>query len=317
MMTDSRIRPKIRYHQPADGTTPKDTANTLSANTFNAITVKGCSMIRLPRLTAQLPALLFSVLALAACGGSSSVDLVGTVERRALELAAPTSEIIVEVPKGEGERVEAQDVVVQLDTAVAQADLRAHEAAHAAAEAALVESERELKRQSDLRASRVSTQQAFDAAKRRRDEALAMVAEKEARITQVKKRLEDLTIRAHTSGFVDQLPFEQGERVPAGGVVAVVVADEAPWVRVWVPARVVARTSHGTEADISIEGFQDQYTGKVSHIARESEFTPHYALTERESAHLVFETRITLDDAPAELRPGLPARVRLRLDAAQ
>ena len=48
-------------------------------------------------------------------------------------------------------------------------------------------------------------------------------------------------------------------------------------------------------------------------MARESEFTPHYALTERESAHLVYETRIAIDDAPDELRPGLPARIVLPL----
>lgn len=250
---------------------------------------------------------------LTGCGGSSTLDLVGTVERRALELAAPTSELIVELPKAEGDTVSADDVVVRLDSTVADAELRAHQAAHAASEAGLVEATRELERQADLRRSKVSTQQSYDIAKRRRDEAVALVAEKEARIAQAQKRLADLNIRAHTSGTVDQLPFEKGERVPAGGVVAVVVADEAPWVRVWMPARAVGRAPQGATAEITIEGFKDIYTGKVSHISRESEFTPHYALTERESAHLVFEARITLDNAPEELRQGLPARVRLRL----
>jgi hypothetical protein len=47
----------------------------------------------------------------------------------------------------------------------------------------------------------------------------------------------------------------------------------------------------------------------VDYISREPEFTPHFALTERESAHLVYETRVVLSDAPPDIRPGIPAQV--------
>jgi HlyD family secretion protein len=110
---------------------------------------------------------------------------------------------------------------------------------------------------------------------------------------------------------VDQLPFEVGERVPAGGVVAVIQTDEKPWVRVWLPARAVGSLHAGVEARVTVEGFDGELAGRLLDVAREPEFTPHYALTERESAHLVYQARIALDDAPAELRPGLPASVRL------
>ena len=205
-------------------------------------------------------------------------------------------------------------MVVQLDTEVGEAELRAYEAAHAAATAQLTEAEGDFARQQQLRRSRVAAQQALDAARRKRDEAVANVAEKEARIAQAKKKLEDLTVRSYAAGVVDQLPFEAGERAPAGGVVAVVFADEKPWVRVWVPARAVARLAVGDPAEVKVEGFDDWLAATVRYLARESEFTPHYALTERESAHLVYESRVELDDAPEGLRPGLPARVRLRLE---
>ena len=51
--------------------------------------------------------------------------------------------------------------------------------------------------------------------------------------------------------------------------------------------------------------------GVLEYISSEPEFTPHFALTERESAHLVYETHIVLQDAPSSLRPGLPAQVYL------
>jgi HlyD family secretion protein len=60
-----------------------------------------------------------------------------------------------------------------------------------------------------------------------------------------------------------------------------------------------------------VQGLDGQFRGRLEDIAREPEFTPHYALTERERAHLVFETRIVIEDAPPELRPGVAADVEL------
>ena len=250
---------------------------------------------------------------LLACADPDTLELVGTVERETLELAAPISEVIVELTAAEGDRVEAGQIVARLDADVATAELRAHEAGRAAAQAMLTEAQRDFERQKELRESRVVAQQAYDAARRRRDEALALVAEKEARITQATKRLENLTLRTRSAGVVDQLPFELGERVPAGGVVAVIVAEETPWVRVWLPARAAAKAKRGSAVRVEVEGWDEPFTGTLQRVAHESELTPHYALTERESAHLVYESRISLDDAPVDLRPGLAARVRLVL----
>ena len=259
------------------------------------------------------PLLLAATALAVGCGRGETFHLVGTVERTMLEIAAPVSEVIVEMPVERGQRVEAGELLAGLDSQVAAAELKAFEAAHAAAQAALVESEREFSRFAELSRRRVASSQQMDRARRQRDEAAAQVAEKEARIAQARKRLEDLTLRSHGSGVVDQLPFEVGERVPAGGVVAVVQTDEPPWVRVWIPARAVAMVSSEATAEVRIEGVDAVLSGGLAEVSREPEFTPHYALTERESAHLVFRGRVVLSDAPEELRPGLSARVKLKL----
>lgn len=267
-----------------------------------------------PALTERL--LCLALLLLAACG-HERLELAGTVERTSLELAAPISEVIVELPVAIGERVASGQMVVKLDSEVAEAELRAYEAAHSAARAAEKEARGEYERITRLRQANVSTQQALDKARRQLDEAAAVLAEKEARIAQAHKRLRDLNVTSLSPGVVDQLPYEVGERVPAGGVVAVVLADENPWVRVWLPARAVARITDGITAEVRVEGFDETMHGRVADVAREPGFTPHYALTEREGAHLVFETRIVLEDAPADLRPGLPAQVRLSLPGSR
>jgi HlyD family secretion protein len=248
-----------------------------------------------------------------ACGGADELELAGLLERRTLEVSAPISEIIVDLPVNVGDHIAKDTIIVQLDTEVVAAELRAHEAALSAARALLDEAAGEFTRQDKLRKAGVSSPQAYDIAKRKRDEALSLTAEKEARIAQAKKRLADLTIRARVAGILDQLPYETGERVPAGGVVAVIVADDNPWVRVWLPARAVTRVDAGQDAKVKIEGLDPWFNAKVEHISREAEFTPHYALTERESAHLVYETKVRLTGEEKDLPPGIPARVVIPL----
>ncbi len=252
-------------------------------------------------------------LSLGACGRSSTFHLAGTVERTTIEVAAPVSAEIVEIGVERGQRVETGAVLALLDSSVALAELRAFEAAHAAAQAALTEAEHEFTRVEALGRRRVASPQEVDRARRQRDEALARVAEKEARIAQARKLLEDRTIQAHAAGVVDQLPFEEGERVPAGGVVAVLQTESEPWVRIWMPARAVTRITDAARAEVEIIGLDRKLNGRLADVAREPEFTPHYALTERESAHLVYRARVILADAPADLRPGVPATVKLIL----
>jgi HlyD family secretion protein len=259
-----------------------------------------------------LPALLLA----AACGGDS-LELAGVVERTTLELSAPVSEEVVELPRAVGEHVGAGEPVVRMGTEVAELEVEAVRALHRAAEANLAAAEQEFQRVEGLRRARVSTPKELDTARRGRDEAVAMLAERAARRAQAERRLADLTVHSSAAGVVDQLPYDVGERVPAGGVVAVVLADEMPWVRVWLPARAVGRLASGAAAQVEIEGYGEPFAGRLREVSREPAFTPHYALTERERAHLVYEARVLVDGAPADLRPGLPATVRLRPDAAR
>lgn len=257
------------------------------------------------------PAAILCVLLISSGCADDVFELAGTVERTTLEITAPISEVIVDIPVDPGSRVAPGQDLVLLDTEVAEAELKAFEASLSAAQAGLTEAEDEFKRNAELSRRRVASQQELGRARRQRDEATAVVAEREARVIQARRRLRDLTLRSPAAGVVDQLPFEAGERVPPGAVVAVIQTDENPWVRIWVPARAVSKLSSEARAEVEIEGLPGRFDGRVEEVARQPEFTPHFALTERESAHLVYRARVVLTDAPADLRPGLPARVKL------
>ena len=239
--------------------------------------------------------------------------LVGTVERTLVEVAPAASEQIVEIAVERGQHVEAGAVLARLDPVFADADLAGARAAVAGAQTQTEVSLQEYRRMSGLHGRAVVSEEQLDRARLARDEASAALGAAMARMAAAQKRRNDATIRAPVAGTVDQLPFDLGERVAAGSVVAVLLADGKPWVRVWVPERAIAQLAIGTPAEIRVDGFDRAMRGHVLDVAREASFTPHYALTERERVNLVYQTRIEIDDAPPALRPGAPGEVRIAL----
>jgi HlyD family secretion protein len=256
--------------------------------------------------------LLVAALAAGGCGEDDSrLVLVGTVERTLIELVAPASETIVECPHERGDRVPAGEVLVRLDPTLAEAEVASANATLAGARTRELVAEHDLGRARGLRERNVTSPQQLDRAELSRDEAIALRREAEARLAVAEKHLRERALSAPVPGVVDQLPFDPGERVSAGSVVAVLLSDEKPWVRVWIPEPSVALVAPGVRAEVRIDGLTATLEGRVLDVAREPEFTPHFALTERDRVHLVYETRIGLVDAPPELRPGVPAQVRL------
>jgi HlyD family secretion protein len=236
---------------------------------------------------------------------------VGTVERTLVELTAPAPEPIVSIEVERGQTVAPGDLLVRLDKTYALADVAQAEANRAAAKTALFVARQDLERVQKLRKQTVASQQQLERAELSAEEARARLREAEALLSAARKRVEDLDLVSPVHGVVDQLPFDQGERVPVGSVLVVLLADGKPWVRVWLPETSYVRVLPGTAADVRIDGIEGVLHGRVLDVARESEYTPHYALTERDRRHLVYEARIELQDAPAILRPGIPAEVHV------
>ncbi len=141
-------------------------------------------------------------------------------------------------------------------------------------------------------------------------QARAQLAEAEAAARDAQVRLERLEVRAPRAGVVDALPYELGERPPAGAVVAVLLADGAPYARVFVPAELRARVVPGSPAVVRIEGVAEPLTGRVRTVSQDATFTPYYALTEHDRGRLSYAAEIDLrEDAARALPSGLPVEV--------
>jgi HlyD family secretion protein len=142
------------------------------------------------------------------------------------------------------------------------------------------------------------------------DQARAALAEAEAALADAVLGVERLTLRAPRDGLIEAIPYKRGDRPPAGAPVIVMVVDELPYARIYLPHAVRTAVRVGMPAEVRIDGLERVYRGEVRSIASEAAFTPYFALTERDRGRLSFVTEVALVEPEArELPSGLAVEV--------
>ncbi|GAA3539784.1 HlyD family secretion protein [Zobellella aerophila] len=120
--------------------------------------------------------------------------------------------------------------------------------------------------------------------------------------------LDELAIHASRAGILESLPYQPGDRVARGTVVAVLQAEGAPYARVYVPAGARTGLKVGDPLRVWVEGIADPYRGNLSWIAVEPAFSPYYALTTSERSRLMYLAKVQLPESAAGLPSGIPAQ---------
>lgn len=146
-------------------------------------------------------------------------------------------------------------------------------------------------------------------------QAEAALAQTEARLHALDITLERLTLRAPREGRLDTLPYELGERPAAGAVIAVMLAGQVPYARVYVPEPSRAHVNQGTPAKVFIDGIEQAFNARVRMISRDAVFTPFYSLTEQDRSRLSYLAEVELsgidpqDPEAQTLSSGIPVKV--------
>jgi HlyD family secretion protein len=128
------------------------------------------------------------------------------------------------------------------------------------------------------------------------------------------ERLKDTTLHAPISGIVIRKNVELGETL-AAGTPALTIGDlESPWVKVYVKEDRLGQVKLGQKAEVKVDSFMNKtYEGTVTFISSEAEFTPKNVQTEEERVKLVFGVKVKVKNVNGELKPGMPADVRISL----
>jgi HlyD family secretion protein len=216
-------------------------------------------------------------------------------------------------------------------------------AALAAAAERLVDAERDRQRAETLFAGRAISREAFDKAavaldlaRAARDQAAeqlelvetgprperiaaarAQVAQTRAALAAVEAALADATLAAPFGGIVTERHSEPGEIVSPGAAVYTLMDPADRWIRIYVPENRFGAVALGQAATITADTFPERrYPGEVSYLASAAEFTPKNVQTAEERVRLVYAVKVRVTGDPeGELKPGLPADVRLAGEA--
>jgi HlyD family secretion protein len=113
------------------------------------------------------------------------------------------------------------------------------------------------------------------------DQARENVASSDAAVQSLEIDAARLVIRAPRKGFIDALPYKLGERPPQGAPVVVMLADDAPYARVYLPEPLFSQMHVGDDVSVQIDGADHAYAGRVRFLSAQAAFTPYYALTQR------------------------------------
>lgn len=208
------------------------------------------------------------------------------------------------------------------------------------AEAELIKAEKDYKRIESLYNDGILSAQQFDSAKKSYEAAFSLhkkslesfnlvktgprmeeikAAEKrvqyaEASLKVAEDKLNETAIYSPVSGVVLKKNAESGEIISAGMPVYTVGVLEKPWIKVYVKEDKLGFIKLGQRAEIKVDSFPNKiYEGRVTYISSEAEFTPKNIQTQEERVKLVFGIKVAVNNINDELKPGMPADVRLLL----
>jgi HlyD family secretion protein len=266
------------------------------------------------------------------------------VEAGALLARLDDAELVARLAAAEAQLEAARQVLRELERGARPEELRQAEAAEAAARQRMEEVERLAARTRTLyeggavsaeELERAETAREVAAAQHRQaaeqlalvrsgarreriDAQRAAVRQAEAAVAQAEAMLSNARIHAPFSGIVTVRHRQPGEAVSAGMPVLTLMDPADRWVRIYVREDRVGRVSLGQRAEIRADAYPDRrYAGRVVFIAGEAEFTPRNVQTPDERVKLVYAVKVAIEgDSALELKPGVPADVRLLLGEA-
>lgn len=252
-------------------------------------------------------------------------QLVAQLETADLELA---------VAEAKSQLLAAQATLTELTTGSRHQNISAAQAVVRRLEAVMQNAAAEEQRAQQLYSqSAIAAQErdrahtAYQAAKANYEEALEQlnlvtegprkeqIALAEARVQQAQDgvklaqtRLSYAQISSPINGVVLSENIEPGEYVAAGTPIVTIGDIEHVWLKAYINETDLGRVKLGQRVTVTTDTYPGKsYSGSISFIAADAEFTPKTIQTAEERVKLVYRIKIDIENAAQELKPGMPA----------
>lgn len=270
-------------------------------------------------------------------GFSASVIAEGT----AIKLSPQTGGQVLDIRFEEGTRVQAGDTLAVLDTEKLSyqleqvqanvADVQAQKGIAATnlqkARDEAVYAKTRFIRVNDLYKQNAATEQMRDDAEinatraessmRSAQQMLASLdtrqAALQAQVNLLQKQISDATLISPLDGTVTTQYYQLGETVPTMAPMLEIINLQEMWAKVYVTETMLPAINIGQEAQISMDGTDENLVGRVAWISPRAEFTPKNILTEESRTGLVYAVKIDIDNPQGLLKHGMPVAISLPL----
>jgi HlyD family secretion protein len=134
----------------------------------------------------------------------------------------------------------------------------------------------------------------------------------QAGVAAANARLAEMTVVAPADGIVNSLDLRPGDLVPAGASVASVDEFIDPFVRIYVPQRLLGALQIGQHVDVHSDSLPKRsFDGRIESIDSQAQFTPRDVQTAEDRSNLVFGVKVRVHDPDRVLRGGTTVSVSL------
>lgn len=143
--------------------------------------------------------------------------------------------------------------------------------------------------------------------------ARAALDAQQAAIAALQRQLAELKVTAPSEGTIEAVDIRAGDLLSANAPALSMLESSELWVRAYVPEDRM-NLQLGDKVRVTVDSFKGRdFTGTVSFVSRQAEYTPSNVQTVEGRSKQVFRIRVTLDEAAKkELRAGMSADVWLK-----
>jgi len=136
----------------------------------------------------------------------------------------------------------------------------------------------------------------------------ALVFKAEAAISAIDAQVAKMTLRSPMAGVVTSRSAHPGEAAVPGSILLTIANLDEVDLTIYVPEDELGRVYLGQEVEVRVDSFPGRaFTGTVSHISQQAEFTPKNVQTDKERVNMVFAVKVRLPNPVHLLKPGMPA----------
>ena len=134
----------------------------------------------------------------------------------------------------------------------------------------------------------------------------------QAQIALIDAQLDETIATSPIDGIVLVKSADVGEVLAPGATVLTIGDLRHPWLRGYISERVLGRVKIGSSVRVTTDSFPGKvYSGHVSFISSEAEFTPKQIQTQEERVKLVYRLKVDIDNPEQELKNNMPVDAEL------